>query len=126
MEGLGRDCCFGRLHWALTTCVMLPAGNTDDDMDPSMFSNYRTDCSPDTPLRYMQGIGSLGLVVGIDVCMCVCLSVCRCESGDLSGKHGQLRLFSNVANRATYTFVDSNLHLVGEYSSEQSAIPIWE
>ena len=64
--------------------------NTNDEMDPSTNSNYTDDCSPLYPLR--------------------------CESGDLSNKHGQLQISALVRDRKTYTFVDNNLALSGEYS----------
>ena len=44
----------------------------------------------------------------------------RCQAGDLSGKHGQLQISSDVSNRATYTFVDPNLQLSGASSSKWS------
>ncbi len=40
----------------------------------------------------------------------------RCESGDLTGKHGQLSLMSDGEDRPFYTYVDSNLHLTGSFS----------
>ena len=46
--------------------------------------------------------------------------VCRCQAGDLSGKHGQLELYSDVSDRPTYTFVDPNVQLSGLYSSKCS------
>lgn len=44
--------------------------------------------------------------------------VCRCESGDLSNKHGQLSIASPGVGRPTYTYVDNNLYLMGNYTSE--------
>jgi len=44
--------------------------------------------------------------------------VCRCESGDLSNKHGQLSIASPGVGRPTYTYVDNNLYLMGTYTSE--------
>ena len=44
-------------------------------------------------------------------------SLCRCESGDLSGKHGKL-IFSPLGpNRRIEAYVDPNLQLLGEYKS---------
>ena len=40
----------------------------------------------------------------------------RCQAGDLSGKHGELELYSDVSSRPTYTFVDPNVQLSGMYS----------
>ena len=61
---------------------------------------YSMECSPSSPLR--------------------------CESGDLSGKHGKLSLSHGTASRKTYTFVDDNLNLWGPsaYSSESLTIII--
>lgn len=44
----------------------------------------------------------------------------RCESGDMSGKHGQLVIASGSdQNRPTFTYIDNNLELGGTYSSKQ-------
>ncbi|XP_064382299.1 uncharacterized protein LOC135331162 isoform X2 [Halichondria panicea] len=64
--------------------------NTNDGMSPSQFSNYSDDCS----VRYNL----------------------RCESGDLSGKHGKLSISSDVKSRPVVSFVDSNLALTGSFS----------
>ena len=50
-------------------------------------SQYSIECTPQSPLR--------------------------CESGDLSGKHGNLDLSQGIASRKTYTYVDANLNLWG-------------
>ena len=50
-------------------------------------SNYSTDCSPLTPLR--------------------------CESGDLTGKHGQLTIDPPGPQQTTYSNIDPNLYLYG-------------
>ena len=42
----------------------------------------------------------------------------RCESGDLSNKHGKLQISAAVQNRKTYTYVDNNLALTSNYSSK--------
>lgn len=67
-------------------------GNTDNvpPQPVSANSNYRDDCST--------------------------LYSLRCESGDLSNKHGQLRIAPDTNNRPTFTYVDSNLQLSGSYS----------
>ena len=57
---------------------------------------------------YVLNVNTDGLVSPI--------AFCRCQAGDLSGKHGQLDLYSDVSNRPTYTFVDPNLQLMGSYS----------
>ena len=50
-------------------------------------SNYSTDCSPTSKLR--------------------------CESGDLGGKHGQLRIDPPGTDMATFSYLDPNLLLYG-------------
>lgn len=42
----------------------------------------------------------------------------RCESGDLSGKHGKLTISPPRPGRSTMAFVDPNLQLDGEYKSK--------
>ena len=44
---------------------------------------------------------------------CSPLSKLRCESGDLSGKHGQLTIDSPGVNMTTYSYLDPNLNLYG-------------
>ena len=44
--------------------------------------------------------------------------MCRCESGDLTGKHGQLDISPDGSDRPTYTYVDSNVQLTGDFTSE--------
>ena len=44
--------------------------------------------------------------------------VYRCESGDMSGKHGQLSIAYAVPGRPSYTYVDPNLYLSGGFTSE--------
>ena len=48
----------------------------------------------------------------------------RCESGDLSGKHGVLNIDPASNERETVTYTDPNLHLYGpdKYSSEQYSV----
>lgn len=61
------------------------------DILPS--DDYKMKCKPDTPLR--------------------------CESGDLSLKHGQITISPPSSNRESYAYTDSNLNLFGPaaYSS---------
>ena len=47
-------------------------------------------------------------------------TVYRCESGDMSGKHGQLSIASAAPGRPSYTYVDPNLYLSGSYTSEHT------
>lgn len=47
-----------------------------------------------------------------------CLLPCRCESGDLSGKHGRLSIASDGPSRRMFTYVDSNLALTGMFSGK--------
>ncbi|CAI8031417.1 hypothetical protein GBAR_LOCUS17832 [Geodia barretti] len=62
-----------------------------DAMNPAVNSNYSKDCTGNYQLR--------------------------CESGDMTGKHGQLEIatFSDK-NRPTFSYVDNNLELGGAYS----------
>ena len=75
-------------------------GGHYNPFDVDLNSNqYSTECSPRSPLR--------------------------CESGDLSGKHGKLNLGPGTASRKTYTYIDTNLNLWGDsadYSSESFTI----
>ena len=42
----------------------------------------------------------------------------------MSGKHGQLEIASSTdENRPTFSYVDNNLELGGEYTSESHDIP---
>ena len=50
----------------------------------------------------------------------LCYVLYRCESGDKSGKHGQLSIASAVSGRPSYTYVDPNLYLSGAYTSEHT------
>ena len=45
--------------------------------------------------------------------------LCRCEVGDLSGKHGRLSIRATDSPERTLVFYDPNLPLVGPYTSKQ-------
>ena len=51
---------------------------------------------------------------------CTIYSPLRCESGDLSGKHGVLNIDPPTLERESVTYTDSNLNLFGQesYSSK--------
>ena len=83
---------------ARQTCTAAIGGHFNPfNVNVSSSENYTTECSLNTPLR--------------------------CESGDLSGKHPRLQISPGIANRTSYTYVDSNLHLWGanDYSSKDSS-----
>lgn len=47
----------------------------------------------------------------------------RCEMGDLSGKHGQMRIEGgSVSSRMTSVEYDVNLHLAGPYTGEKTEV----
>ena len=79
---------------ASQTCVESIGGHFNPfNVDITADSGYSTECSVYSPLR--------------------------CESGDLSGKHGKLNIGPPSSRRESVTFVDSNLNLFGpaSYSS---------
>ncbi len=83
--------------------------NTIDRLNPSQFSNYSDDCSGRFSLRCDI----------LQLCMSLChyfVTLLRCESGDLSGKHGKLSIFPDIPIRSVVSFVDTNLALTGSFS----------
>ena len=49
----------------------------------------------------------------------------RCESGDLSNKHGQLEFSPLSPTRKTYTYIDPNLQLKGSFGSKQTELHVY-
>ena len=92
-----------------------------------MFSDYGVDCSPTYPLRYfLVTICTTLILIHLQPrfeCSClyyvlVQFFIFRCESGDLSGKHGRLRISSEGASRQTFAYIDPNIQLTGNTSSK--------
>lgn len=50
---------------------------------------------------------------------------CSCASGDLTGKHGTIKIGSNTATRPTYTYVDNNVLLTSQFSGKISTYTLF-
>ena len=59
-----------------------------------------------------------------ELCVTNCMTTCRCENGDLTGKHGELTISPLGASRNTYAFIDSNLQLDQTYKSKTNRVAL--